>query len=416
MNYDIKDTGLAGKGKLMIEWAEMSMPVIKNIRDDFEKRRPLDGVKIGCCLHVTTETAALMRTLKAGGAVVGLAASNPLSTKDYVAAALVEDEIPVFAINGEDRQTYYSHLESILEMRPNITMDDGGDLISLIHSKHPDLTETMLGSTEETTTGVIRLQSMEKDKALKVPVIAVNEAETKHLFDNRYGTGQSTLDGILRATNRLIAGSYFVVSGYGWCGKGMSMRAKGMGAKVIVCEINPVKALEAAMDGFSVMPINEAAAIGDFFVTVTGNINVIDKEAMEKMKNGAMLANSGHFDSEINTKLLKETAVSTRNIRPALDEYRMSDGRKIYLLADGRLVNLSSAEGHPSSVMDMSFANQALSAQYLNENKNLEHKVYVVPAEIDNKVASLKLQAMGITIDTLTKEQERYLSSWNIGT
>ncbi|NOZ83743.1 MAG: adenosylhomocysteinase [Epsilonproteobacteria bacterium] len=416
MNYDIKDVGLAGKGKLMIEWAEMSMPVLKNIKNDFEKRRPLDGVKIGCCLHVTTETAALMRTLKAGGAVVGLAASNPLSTKDYVAAALIEDGIPVFAINGEDRQTYYRHLESILEMRPNITMDDGGDLISLIHSKHQNLTETMLGSTEETTTGVIRLQSMEKDKALKVPVIAVNEAETKHLFDNRYGTGQSTLDGILRATNRLIAGSCFVVSGYGWCGKGMSMRAKGMGAKVIVCEINPVKALEAAMDGFSVMPINEAAAIGDFFVTVTGNINVIDKEAMEKMKNGAMLANSGHFDSEINTKLLKETAVSARNIRPALDEYRMSDGRKIYLLADGRLVNLSSAEGHPSSVMDMSFANQALSAQYLNENKDLEHKVYIVPTEIDNKVASLKLKAMGITIDTLTKEQERYLSSWNIGT
>jgi len=416
MNYDIKDAGLAGKGKLMIEWAEMSMPVLKNIKDDFEKKKPLDGVRIGCCLHVTTETAALMRTLKAGGAVVGLAASNPLSTKDYVAAALVEDEIPVFAINGEDRQTYYSHLESILEMRPNITMDDGGDLISLIHSKHQDLTETMLGSTEETTTGVIRLQSMEKDKALKVPVIAVNEAETKHLFDNRYGTGQSTLDGILRATNRLIAGSYFVVSGYGWCGKGMSMRAKGMGAKVIVCEISPVKALEAAMDGFSVMPINEAAAIGDFFVTVTGNINVIDKEAMERMKNGAMLANSGHFDSEINTKLLKETAVSSRNIRPALDEYRMPDGRKIYLLADGRLVNLSSAEGHPSSVMDMSFANQALSAQYLNENKDLEHKVYVVPAKIDNKVASLKLKAMGITIDTLTKEQELYLSSWNIGT
>jgi len=416
MNCDIKDIALADKGTLMIEWAEMSMPVLKKIRQEFEQTKPLSGIKIGCCLHVTTETAALMRTLKAAGAQVRLAASNPLSTKDYVAAALVREEIPVFAINGEDRTTYYNHLESVLKMRPDITMDDGGDLISLIHSKHPELTKTMLGSTEETTTGVIRLKSMEADGALKVPVIAVNEAETKHLFDNRYGTGQSTLDGILRATNRLIAGSYFVVSGYGWCGKGVSMRAKGMGAKVIVCEVNPVRALEAAMDGFSVMPIKKAAAIGDFFVTVTGDINVIDKGAIEKMKDGAILANSGHFDSEINTKLLKETAVSSKNIRNALDEYLMPDGRRIYLLADGRLVNLSSAEGHPSSVMDMSFANQALAARYLKENRSLEQKVYLVPEEIDKQVASLKLKAMGIEIDKLTEEQERYLSSWNIGT
>jgi len=295
-------------------------------------------------------------------------------------------------------------------------MDDGGDLISLIHSKHPELTKTMLGSTEETTTGVIRLQSMQANNALNVPVIAVNEAETKHLFDNRYGTGQSTLDGIIRATNRLIAGSYFVVSGYGWCGKGLSMRAKGMGAKVIVCEINPVKALEAAMDGFSVMPINEAAAFGDFFTTVTGNLNVIDTTALNKMKDGVIISNSGHFDSEINIKSLKSMAVSKRDIRPSLVEYRMKDGRRIYLLADGRLVNLSSAEGHPSSVMDMSFANQALSAKYLVENRDLEHKVYVVPTEIDQEIASLKLSSMGITIDTLTEEQKHYLSSWDMGT
>ncbi len=416
MNYDIKDIALADKGLLMIQWAEMSMPVLKNIRGEFEKEKPLAGIKIGCCLHVTTETAALMKTLKAAGAEIRLAASNPLSTKDYVAAALVKEGIPVFAINGEDRETYYRHLESVLEMKPDITMDDGGDLISLIHSKYPELTKTMLGSTEETTTGVIRLKSMEADGALKVPVIAVNEAETKHLFDNRYGTGQSTIDGILRATNRLIAGSYFVVSGYGWCGKGVSMRAKGMGAKVIICEVNPVRALEAAMDGFSVMPIKQAASIGDFFVTVTGDVNVIDIDAIEKMKDGAILANSGHFDSEINTKMLKKTAVSSKNIRPALDEYLMPDGRRIYLLAQGRLVNLSSAEGHPSSVMDMSFANQALAAKYLKENGNLEHKVYVVPAEIDQKVASLKLESMNIEIDKLTAEQQHYLSSWNIGT
>ncbi len=416
MNYDIKDIKLAHQGKLMMEWAQMSMPVLQKIKDNFLADKPLKGVKIGCCLHVTTETAALMETLKAAGAEVALAASNPLSTKDYVAAALVDEGISVFAIEGEDKTTYYKHLESVLSMKPDITMDDGGDLISLIHSKHPKLTETMIGSTEETTTGVIRLQSMQAENALNVPVIAVNEAETKHLFDNRYGTGQSTLDGIIRATNRLIAGSYFVVSGYGWCGKGLSMRAKGMGAKVIVCEINPVRALEAAMDGFSVMPINEAAAIGDFFTTVTGNLNVIDTAALNKMKDGVIVSNSGHFDSEINTKSLKSMAVSKRDIRPSLVEYNMKDGRRIYLLADGRLVNLSSAEGHPSSVMDMSFANQALSAKYLVENRSLEHKVYVVPKEIDQEIAALKLSSMGIAIDTLTEEQKHYLSSWDMGT
>ncbi|WP_035587885.1 adenosylhomocysteinase [Hippea jasoniae] len=418
MDYDIKDINLADEGKNRIEWAFKQMNVLKSIQDDFEKNKPLEGKTIGACLHVTTETANLMVTLKKGGADVYLCASNPLSTQDDVAAALVKYyNIPVFAIKGEDRDTYYAHLNAVLDKKPNITMDDGADLVSLLHSKRSELADNIIGSTEETTTGVIRLKSMETNGVLKFPVIAVNDADTKHMFDNRYGTGQSTIDGIIRATNRLIAGSVFVVCGYGWCGKGLAMRASGMGANVVVVEVDPLRALEAVMDGYRVMPIAEAAKIGDFFCTVTGDMHVIRKEHFELMKDGAIVANSGHFDIEIDVKGLKEIAVSERDVRPFVREYKLKNGRCVYLLAEGRLVNLSAAEGHPSAVMDMSFANQALSAKYLVENGDkLEKKVYRVPEEIDKEIARLKLESMGVNIDELTKEQEEYLNSWTIGT
>jgi len=418
MDYHIKDINLAEKGQLRIEWAEQTMPVLRLIKERFGKNKPLSAVRIGACLHVTTETANLMRTLKAGGAQLALCASNPLSTQDDVAAALVKyDEIPVFAIRGEDRDTYYQHIESVLATKPIITMDDGADLISTIHSKHQELLKQITGGTEETTTGVIRLRSMAKDKVLGYPIIAVNDAMTKHLFDNRYGTGQSTIDGILRATNRLLAGSVFVVCGYGWCGRGVAMRAKGMGAKVVITEVNPLRALEATMDGFQVMPIAQAAKIGDFFVTVSGDINVIRKEHFLLMKDGAILANSGHFDVEIDKKSLQKMAKSVRKIREFVDEYVLENNRRIYLLGEGRLINLAAAEGHPSSVMDMSFANQALTADYLvKEGDKLEKKVYSVPEHIDREIARLKLKSMGIEIDTLTSEQEKYLSTWEMGT
>ncbi len=418
MEYHVKDLSLTEKGKLRIEWAEKDMPVLRQIRERFEKEKPLKDVKIAACLHVTTETANLMITLKAGGAEVYLTASNPLSTQDDVAAALVKEYgIPVFAIHGEDRDTYYKHLYAVLEKKPNITMDDGGDLISTLHKEKQELIKYVYGGTEETTTGVIRFKAMEKEGVLKFPVIAVNDAYTKHLFDNRYGTGQSTIDGILRATNRLLAGSVFVVAGYGWCGKGVAMRAKGMGAEVIVTEVDPLKALEARMDGYRVMKMEDAAKIADFIVTVTGNINVVDKKHFEVMKDGCIVANSGHFDVEINIKVLEEMAVSKRKIREYVDEYTLPDGRKIYILAEGRLVNLAAAEGHPAQVMDMSFANQALSAEYLVKNHGiLEPKVYKVPDELDFEVARLKLKALSIEIDQLTEEQKEYLSSWEHGT
>jgi len=418
LNYDIKDIKLANKGKLRIEWAEMDMPVLRMIRKKFKKEKPLKGVRLGACLHVTTETANLMITLKEGGAEVALCASNPLSTQDDVAAALVKFyKIPVFAIKGEDKDTYYKHICQVLEIKPHITMDDGADLISTLHKEKKELLKDVLGGTEETTTGVIRLRSMADDGALQYPIIAVNDAYTKHLFDNRYGTGQSTIDGILRATNRLLAGSVFVVCGYGWCGKGVSMRARGMGARVIVTEVDPLKALEAVMDGFDVMPIQEAAQIGDIFVTVTGNINVISGKIFSKMKDGSIIANTGHFDVEIDIQSLEKLSKSKRTIRDFVEEYTLKNGRRIYLLAQGRLVNLAAAEGHPAAVMDMSFANQALSAEYIYKNsKKLERKVYSVPEEIDREIARLKLEAMGIKIDTLTKEQYKYLHSWQIGT
>jgi len=418
LKYDIKDIKLANKGKLRIEWAEMDMPVLRIIRERFKKEKPLKGVRLGACLHVTTETANLMITLKEGGAEVALCASNPLSTQDDVAAALVKFyKIPVFAIKGEDKDTYYKHIYQVLEIKPHITMDDGADLISTLHKEKKELLKDVLGGTEETTTGVIRLRSMADDGALQYPIIAVNDAYTKHLFDNRYGTGQSTIDGILRATNRLLAGSVFVVCGYGWCGRGVAMRARGMGARVIVTEVDPLKALEAVMDGFDVMPIEEAAQIGDIFVTVTGNINVISGKTFSKMKDGSIIANTGHFDVEIDIKSLEKLSKSKRIIRDFVEEYTLKNGRRIYLLAQGRLVNLSAAEGHPAAVMDMSFANQALSAEYIfNNAKKLERKVYSVPEEIDREIARLKLEAMGIKIDTLTKEQYKYLHSWQIGT
>ncbi len=418
MDYDVKDINLADKGKDRIEWAFQTMDVLYSIQKRFEKEKPLKGKTIGACLHVTTETANLAVTLKKGGADVYLCASNPLSTQDDVAAALVKHyDIPVYAIKGEDRDTYYSHLNAVLDKKPNITMDDGADLVSLLHSERKELADNVIGSTEETTTGVIRLKSMEKDNVLLFPVIAVNDANTKHMFDNRYGTGQSTLDGIIRATNRLIAGSVFVVAGYGWCGKGLADRARGMGANVIVTETDPLRALEAVMDGFRVMPIAEAAKIGDFFCTVTGDIHVIRKEHFEVMKDGAIVANSGHFDVEIDVKGLHEIAVESRDIRDFVKEYKLKNSNRIYLLAEGRLVNLSAAEGHPSSVMDMSFANQALSAEYLTNNgKNLDKKVYVVPKEIDDNIAALKLDTLGVKHDELTQEQKEYLSSWTIGT
>ncbi len=418
MDFHIKDINLAEKGKLRIEWAEQGMPVLRSIKERFHKVKPLKGVKISACLHVTTETACLMDTLKAGGAETVLCASNPLSTQDDVAAALVKYfDIPVFAIKGEDNRTYYRHINSALSINPAITLDDGADLVSTLHSKKKRLLANIIGGTEETTTGVIRLKSMSQEGVLHYPIIAVNDALTKHLFDNRYGTGQSTIDGIMRATNRLIAGTNFVVCGYGWCGRGVAMRARGLGANVIVTETDPLKALEAVMDGYRVMPVRAAAKLGDFFVTVTGDINVIREEHFKVMKDGAIVCNSGHFNVEIDIPGLTKLSKKKRLIREFVEEFTLRDGRRIYLLAQGRLINLSSAEGHPSSVMDMSFANQALSVEYLVENgTGLEKKVYSVPEEIDRQIAKLKLDAMGIKIDNLTREQQKYLASWELGT
>ncbi len=441
MDYDIRDINLADRGRLRIEWAGMSAPVLGLIRERFTRERPLEGLRVSACLHITTETALLLRTLKAGGAEVAACASNPLSTQDDVAAALVaDDEIPVFAVKGEDHTTYYDHILSALKHRPGLTMDDGADLVSSLHfialgrwddldpgvadwagGLSPDERKTLLsgvlGGTEETTTGVIRLRSMERDGVLQFPIISVNDADTKHLFDNRYGTGQSTVDGILRATNRLLAGSTFVVSGYGWCGRGVAMRAKGHGADVVICEVDPLRALEAVMDGYRVMPIAEAAPAGDFFCTLTGDINVIRREHFLTMKDGAIVANSGHFDVELDLPGLAEESTARREIRPFVEEFTLSDGRRVYVLGEGRLINLAAAEGHPSSVMDMSFANQALSAEHMaREHENLEKRVYPVPAHLDREIARLKLESMGVRIDRLTAEQEKYLSSWDMGT
>jgi adenosylhomocysteinase len=418
MKYDIKDINLAKKGTSRIEWAGNDMPVLKLICERFKKEKPLKGLKVACCLHVTTETAVLMQTLQFGGADVSLCASNPLSTQDDVASALVKnDGIAVYAIKGEDTKTYYSHIESVLSVKPDITMDDGADLVSTIHQRAAKIHGNIIGGTEETTTGVIRLRALANENKLRYPIIAVNDAQTKHLFDNRYGTGQSTMDGIIRATNKLVAGSNFVVCGYGWCGKGLSMRAKGLGAKVIVVEINPLRALEATMDGFEVLPIKDAAKIGDIFVTVTGDIHVIRKEHFQTMKNGAIVANTGHFNVEIEIEALESLSSNKRRVRDFIDEYTLKAGKKIYLLGEGRLINLAAAEGHPACVMDMSFANQALSAEYIAKNyKKLDKNVFAVPEDIDKNIASLKLESMGIKIDTLTKEQEKYLSSWQMGT
>ena len=417
-NYDVKDVSLATKGRFKIEWAEQEMPVLRLIRERFAKEKPLKGIRIAACLHVTSETANLVHTLQEGGADVRLCASNPLSTQDDVAASIVANfEIPVFAIKHEDNETYYQHINAALDHVPHITMDDGADLVSTLHKEHADLIENVIGGTEETTTGVIRLRAMAAEGALRYPIIAVNDADTKHLFDNRYGTGQSTIDGILRATNVLLAGRNFVVGGYGWCSRGIAMRARGLGANVIVTEVDPLRALEAVMDGFRVMPMIEAAKIGDVFVTSTGDIHVVDKHHLEVMKDGAIVANSGHFNVEINIPALEEMSVEMRPVRESVKQYILGDGRRINLLADGRLVNLAAAEGHPASVMDMSFANQALVAEYIvKHGQELESKVYGVPDEIDRQIARLKLAAMGIEIDTLTEEQEKYLRSWEAGT
>ena len=417
-NYDIKDPRLADGGRLRIEWAEREMPVLRLIRERFAKERPLQGVRVSACLHVTTETANLMRTLQIGGADVVLTASNPLSTQDDVAAALVNHfEIPTFAIKGEDNVTYYKHLRAALDHQPHMTMDDGADLVSVLHKERRDLLTNVIGGTEETTTGVIRLRAMAADGALNFPIVAVNDAMTKHLFDNRYGTGQSTLDGIIRATNVLLAGKTFVVAGYGWCGRGLAMRARGMGANVVVTEVDPLPALEAVMDGYRVMPMSEAARVGDIFCTVTGDLNVLDRSHFESMKDGAILANSGHFNVEINIPALEDLSSSKRLVRPFVEEYLLKDGRRLFLLGEGRLINLASAEGHPASVMDMSFANQALSAEYMHKNaSSLEKRVYSVPSEIDREIARLKLAAMRTEIDVLTPEQVTYLNSWEEGT
>jgi adenosylhomocysteinase len=417
-NYDVKDMSQAEGGRRRIEWAEREMPVLRSIRERFEKERPLAGVRMSACLHVTAETGNLARTLQAGGADLVLVASNPLSTQDDVAASLITHyEIPVFAIKGEDNATYYKHLKAALAHKPQITMDDGADLVSTLHKEHRELLPDILGGTEETTTGVIRLRAMAADKMLEFPVVAVNDAMTKHFFDNRYGTGQSTIDGIVRATNVLLAGKVFVVIGYGWCGRGLANRARGMGANVIVTEIDPLKALEAVMDGYRVMPIVEAAKIGDFFCSVTGDINVIDEEHFAVMKDGAIVSNSGHFNVEINIPALEKMSVSKKLVRPFVDQYELKDGRQIHILGEGRLINLASAEGHPASVMDMSFANQALSAEFMVKNHaKLEKRVYSVPEEIDHEIARLKLLSMGIVIDTLTDEQVKYLNSWQEGT
>ncbi len=418
MDFDIKDINLADKGRLRIEWAEQNMPVLRLIRERFKKEKPLKGTRLSACLHVTTETACLVQTLKEGGADVVLCASNPLSTQDDVAAALVKHSgIPVFAIKGEDNETYYRHMYAALDLNPNITMDDGADLVSTLHTKKRSLLSNVIGGTEETTTGVIRLKSMASRGVLMYPIIAVNDALTKHLFDNRYGTGQSTLDGIMRATNRLVAGTVVVICGYGWCGRGIAMRAKGMGADVVVTEIDPLKALEAVMDGFRAMPMSNAAKIGDFFITVTGDINVVREEHFKVMKDGAIVCNSGHFNVEIDIPALKRLSKKSRMIREFVEEYTLRDGRHINLLGEGRLINLASAEGHPSSVMDMSFANQVLAAEYmLKKGRGLKKDVYPVPEKIDKDIARLKLNAMGIKIDKLTKEQQEYLASWEMGT
>lgn len=418
MDYDVKDMNLAEQGRLAVEWAYRSMPVLALIRKRFAKEKPLKGLRLGACLHVTTETASLMETLKAGGAEVRLCASNPLSTQDYVAAYLVKyHSVPVYAIKGEDTETYYRHIHAVLDLKPHLTMDDGADLVSMIHSERRDLIRGIVGGTEETTTGVIRLRAMAHDGELMFPVIAVNDALTKHLFDNRYGTGQSTLDGVIRATNVLIAGKTVVVAGYGWCSRGIASRAQGLGGNVIVTEIDPLKALEAVMDGFRVMPMVEAAPLGDIFITSTGDINVIDRRHFEAMKSGAIMANSGHFNVEINLPELEKMAVEVRRVRDFLDEYILADGRRLYLAGEGRLVNLAAAEGHPSAVMDMSFANQALAAEYMIKNHaSLKRTVYSVPEEIDKNIALLKLAAMGVKIDVLTPQQEAYLNEWRMGT
>ncbi|MCG2710187.1 MAG: adenosylhomocysteinase [Thermodesulfovibrionales bacterium] len=418
VKHDIKDIKLAKKGKLRIEWAAKEMPVLKSITERFRKEKPLKGIRLAACLHVTTETATLVETLKAGGAEVYLCASNPLSTQDDVAASLVKNSgISVFAIKGEDHKTYYRHIMDALSLKPNITMDDGADIVSTLHTKKKELLKNLLGGTEETTTGVIRLRAMAEKGVLKYPIIAVNDAYTKYLFDNRYGTGQSTIDGIMRATNRLIAGSIFVIAGYGWCSNGIAMRAKGMGAKIIITEVNPLRGLEATMDGFDVMPMRDAARIGDIFVTATGDIDVIYKECFNLMKDGAIFCNSGHFNVEIAIDALKKLSKSRRTIRDFVEEYTLRNGKRVYLLGEGRLINLAAAEGHPSAVMDMSFANQALCAEYMVKNyRKLERKVYSVPEKIDAEIAKLKLRSLGIRIDTLTPEQKKYLESWEMGT
>ena len=415
---DVKDLSLADMGKRRIEWAFQSMPVLQIIRKQFIKSQPLKDIRVAACLHVTTETANLMIALRDGGANIVLCASNPLSTQDDVASSLVRDyNIPVYAIKGENNDVYYSHIMAALDHKPQITMDDGADLVTILHTKRKELLEHVIGGTEETTTGVIRLQAMAKEKVLRYPIVAINDALTKHLFDNRYGTGQSTLDGIIRATNLLLAGMTVVVAGYGWCGRGVAMRARGMGANVIVTEIDPTKAIEAIMDGFRVMSMGEAAVIGDLFVTLTGNKSVITRDHFEKMKNGAIMCNSGHFNVEIDLDILANMASSRRPAREFVEEFAMRDGRKVYVLGEGRLINLAAAEGHPASVMDMSFANQALSAEYMVKNHaKLEKRVYAVPEELDKQVAKMKLEAMGVKIDRLTPEQEHYLASWNEGT
>lgn len=418
MKHHVKDGALAPQGKLRIEWAERQMPVLTLIKERFAAERPLEGKNIGACLHVTTETANLMRTLKAGGANVALCASNPLSTQDDVAASLVADYgIPTFAIKGEDNDTYYSHIDSVLDTHPAVTMDDGADLISTLHSKRTDQASEVVGGTEETTTGVIRLRSMAEQGVLLFPVVAVNDANTKHLFDNRYGTGQSTIDGILRATNILLAGTRFVVSGYGWCGRGVAGKARGMGANVIIVEVDPLRALEAVMDGYQVMTAAEAAHVADVWVTVTGDIHAISEDIFQYMKDGVILANSGHFDVEIDIPALEKMAVERREVREFVEEFTLEDGRRIHVLAAGRLVNLSAAEGHPASVMDMSFANQALAAEHIfSRDTKMKKQVYPVPPDIDKEIARLKLASMDITIDALTDEQQKYLSSWEMGT
>ena len=416
--YDVKDTKLADQGQDLIDWAAREMPVLTLIRLRFLKEQPLKGLKVGACLHVTSETANLMLTLKGGGADVALCASNPLSTNDAVAAALATQHgIKTYAIRGEDNDTYYQHIEAALDHHPALTMDDGADLVSVLHKSRQDQLDEVIGGTEETTTGVIRLRAMADRGVLRYPIVAVNEADTKHMFDNRYGTGQSTIDGIIRATNVLLAGKTFVIAGYGWVGRGLASRAKGHGADVVITEVDSVKALEAAMDGFRVLKMDQAARVGDIFVTVTGDVNVLDRKHFEHMKDGAILANSGHFNSEINLKVLDEMATGVRQVRPSVQEYKLRDGRRLHLLGEGRLINLAAAEGHPAAVMDMSFANQALCAEYIVANAHqLERRVYDVPDDIDKEVARLKLEAMGIAIDTLSEEQKRYLSSWEEGT